>query len=290
MRKNARALLMIALMLALSGSARSEEAGEAGWLGAWLGDAMDGGTQVMALVGGGPAQKAGLRAGDIIVGVGEREVANQKVLGDVLSGHRPGDSLAFLILRSGESARIEVRLGTRPYDGAGVVLPGIEPWTSRVAPLAGVQEHRLQSIRADGLAGIEVAEITPALREHYGAPQSAGVLVVAVADPGDGGADALRVGDVLVEIGGQGIRDERQLERTLITWPWDRPLEARVVRDGQSRSLVLAQVQAIEEHAIHERERNEQRVIEKRLQAEIERLQRRVRELQSQLQRLRDSD
>ena len=35
---------------------------------------------------------------------------------------------------------------------------------------------------AGAIAGLEVAEITPALREHYGAPRDAGVLVLAAAD------------------------------------------------------------------------------------------------------------
>ena len=41
----------------------------------------------------------------------------------------------------------------------------------------------------------EVSAITPALREHYGAPPGAGVLVVRVDPQGLGGRSGIRVGD-----------------------------------------------------------------------------------------------
>ena len=46
---------------------------EGAWLGVWLGDAVDGGAQVVALVPRGPAFVSGIRIGDIIVGNTNRD-------------------------------------------------------------------------------------------------------------------------------------------------------------------------------------------------------------------------
>ena len=72
-------VLMLALVLAAvsvlpaSLADDSDRQGEAlrradakAWIGVWLGDSVDGGVEIVALVPGGPAERAGLLAGDII--------------------------------------------------------------------------------------------------------------------------------------------------------------------------------------------------------------------------------
>jgi S1-C subfamily serine protease len=297
MLKIGKMLLFCSLLPGLcSAPALAETPQEGGWLGLWLGDAMDGGAQVMALVSRGPAHRAGVRSGDVIVGVGEREVANQQVLGAILAGSRPGDELTLSLLRAGRALQVDVVLETRPADAAGVLVPRA-PRAPRSGRFAVVPEHRLESQWPELLSGVEVTEITPALREHYGAPSSAGVLVVAVDGSGEAEAVDLEVGDVVVRLAGEEIRDGRQLERALRAWSWDRALEIQVVREGEPRSLLLEpsasaleRDAAIEAELAYERARLEREVIEKRLQAEIERLERRLAELNSQLERLREED
>ncbi|HWC25921.1 MAG TPA: PDZ domain-containing protein [Solirubrobacteraceae bacterium] len=81
-------------------------------------DRLDVGVQEGAIVAGvddgTPADRAGLRSGDIIVEIGDRRVASVE---DVLSALRradPGDTLAFTIRRDGERREIDVRTGRRP--------------------------------------------------------------------------------------------------------------------------------------------------------------------------------
>jgi serine protease Do len=263
-----------------------EQAQEPGWLGLWLTDALDGGVQVVAVVPQGPAQRAGVLAGDLILEADARAIADQESLGTLLSSRRPGDDLRLSLLRSGVSVTVAVTLGRRSAEAQRFVPEVVAP-VQPVPPPSAAPTNRLQSVWSDLLYGLRVAEITPALREHYGAPSDQGVLVLAV---GNGKSDAftqLEVGDVLVRVGEQGIRSRRQLERTLSSWRWQRPLEANVVRAGEPLVIMIAQPASPAPPDFSPRERE---ILEKRIRMEIERLQRRLQELEAQLEALGSND
>ena len=85
------------------------------WIGVWLGDAVDGGVEVVALVPGGPAQRGELRVGDIIIEANTLPITVQGSLTAVLGRMKPGDALSLAVLRSGQLFRAEIRT----TDGAG---------------------------------------------------------------------------------------------------------------------------------------------------------------------------
>ncbi|MBI3751436.1 MAG: trypsin-like peptidase domain-containing protein [Chloroflexi bacterium] len=67
-----------------------------------------------AIVPGGPAEKAGLKAGDIIVAVESQAIDAEHPLDLVLSGYAPGQTIDLTILRSGVTSHVKITLGTRP--------------------------------------------------------------------------------------------------------------------------------------------------------------------------------
>jgi len=65
-------------------------------------------------VAGGPAAKAGIEAGDVIVGMeGERASSMDEVI-DAVNAARPGDELELTVLRGGDERSFTVTLGDRP--------------------------------------------------------------------------------------------------------------------------------------------------------------------------------
>lgn len=62
---------------------------------------------------GSPAEQAGIEAGDIIIRLGEHEVANLQGLTDALRAHKPGDTVPVKVLRNGEEQTLTVRLASR---------------------------------------------------------------------------------------------------------------------------------------------------------------------------------
>jgi serine protease Do len=72
------------------------------------------GASLDAIVAGGPAAKAGVKEGDIILGVGSQTVDTEHPLDLVLSSFAPGQTVDLKILRAGQTITLPITLGTRP--------------------------------------------------------------------------------------------------------------------------------------------------------------------------------
>jgi S1-C subfamily serine protease len=94
-----------------------------------LGLGVDHGAIVETVVGGGPAEKAGLRGGgdmivfqgdrvpseaDVVVAMGGEEVVREDDLGRLLEDYDPGDEVTLDVLHGKERRKVRVRLGSRP--------------------------------------------------------------------------------------------------------------------------------------------------------------------------------
>jgi hypothetical protein len=71
------------------------------------------GLKLSGVRAGGPAEKAGLRGGDIVVGFDGRVVRNIYDLMDELGSHRPGDSVVIKVLRDGQPLEMTATLEKR---------------------------------------------------------------------------------------------------------------------------------------------------------------------------------
>ena len=61
----------------------------------------------------GPAEKAGLQAGDRIVSVDGTEIASKDDLGTLMQKHAAGDTLSITIARDGQMQTVNVTLGEK---------------------------------------------------------------------------------------------------------------------------------------------------------------------------------
>jgi S1-C subfamily serine protease len=89
----------------------------------------DTGALVSKVVKGGPAEKAGLKAGDheiefqglkvtaggdVIVAVDGQEIVGESDLPKLIAQHDPGDRVTLELIRDGQTQNVEVELGERP--------------------------------------------------------------------------------------------------------------------------------------------------------------------------------
>lgn len=119
-------LLLIAGLAALAVSRPAAAADESGWLGVYtqtldsgLRDGMqyDGdGVLVNRVVAGSPAERAGIRRGDVIVSVNSRGVESAAELTDLIQDMRPGQNITVKVNRDRSSRTFNVTLGSRPAD------------------------------------------------------------------------------------------------------------------------------------------------------------------------------
>ena len=71
------------------------------------------GVYIVEVVKGGPADKAGLQAGDRIVSVDGSEVATQSDLGTLMQNHKAGDTIEITVARGGQMQTVSVTLGEK---------------------------------------------------------------------------------------------------------------------------------------------------------------------------------
>ncbi|QQG49917.1 MAG: trypsin-like peptidase domain-containing protein [Candidatus Berkelbacteria bacterium] len=64
-----------------------------------------------AVASGGPAEKAGIKSGDIITKVGNDEITESNPLTRLIRKYNPGDKVTLTILRDGKTQALEVTLG-----------------------------------------------------------------------------------------------------------------------------------------------------------------------------------
>jgi len=83
--------------------------------GALIGPGTDAnGANLPAITAGSPADKAGLKDGDIVVAIQDQTIDQEHPLDMVLSGFAPGQTIDVHILRNGQAQVVKVTLGTRP--------------------------------------------------------------------------------------------------------------------------------------------------------------------------------
>jgi serine protease DegQ len=86
-----------------------------GYIGVEPRDAVDSpGSLIAGVLQGGPADKAGMKPGDVVVAVNDSPVRNMTELMQVVAGISPGSTAKFTIARSGKTAEVTVEVAERP--------------------------------------------------------------------------------------------------------------------------------------------------------------------------------
>ena len=73
-----------------------------------------GGARVAKVTAGGPAAKAGLRAGDVITSFDGKQVSDAASISGLVNDHKPGDKVNLVVRRAGAEKTLTVSLAERP--------------------------------------------------------------------------------------------------------------------------------------------------------------------------------
>lgn len=88
-----------------------------------------------------------------------------------------------------------------------------------------------------GYLGVRILDLTPELRQHFGAPRDAGVLVSRVEEKSPAAEAGVLVGDVLTGVDGEVVSDSRSLSRAVRAKKAGESVLIDVRRDRSSLSL-----------------------------------------------------
>ncbi len=129
---------------------------------------------------GDPAEKAGIRAKDIILEVNGEKIETSRQLTAMIAGLKVGSSTRVKVFRNGETKTFEVVLAKRSD----------ERLSDRGTPPKREEEE----------LGIRVTDLTSEMAERFNLGEAAGVVVVEVESDSKGSEAGVRVGDIIKEI------------------------------------------------------------------------------------------
>ena len=138
-----------------------------------------------------PADKAGLKRGDIIVEYDGKQVDELNDLPRLVAATPIDETVKVKVFRDGKERTIKVKIG-RLDDG-------------KVALAADDEE-------TGGALGLTVANVTPELAERYSLESDQGILITKIDPEGPAAEANLRVGDLVVEADGKEVGSVKEFE------------------------------------------------------------------------------
>ncbi|MHB8970970.1 MAG: PDZ domain-containing protein [Pirellulaceae bacterium] len=153
---------------------------------------------VVSVAEGGPAQRAGLQADDILVAVNGVPIRSLDDMGRAV--HKPvGTKLAIEVRRGATSQHLEVTLGERAGVEAG-------PGTELPAPPAAPAEAPTIVEGTRPSLGITVADVTELTRRRFGVTVNSGAVITQIRQGSPAARAGLPLGGVIVSVNGNRIK------------------------------------------------------------------------------------
>jgi serine protease Do len=152
------------------------------------------GALVAQVMSDGPAAKAGIERGDVIVRFGDNHIAKMRELPRVVSSTAPGTKVEVEVVRNGEHKTFEVTVAEMKSEGP---------------------THHAEMKSGLDAFGFRAENLTPDVARHFGIEGTQGAVITSV-DPG-GPADqaGLRPGDVILEVNRATVSDADDLAKKL---------------------------------------------------------------------------
>lgn len=166
------------------------------------------GAELVAIEAGSPGDRAGLKAGDVVLAVDAHQIRNDIDLTSYLALQQPDQRVNFVVWRNRTEIRVPVQLGEFPHGESSA--------------------HAAPPLRTTSGTGFSVSKLTPEISRRIGYKGTAGVLVADVETGSSAsaavvpwvrcnGAPIGACGDVLLAINGQTVDSPEDFARIQAT-------------------------------------------------------------------------
>jgi serine protease Do len=175
-------------------------------IAASLGIPKNRGELIRAVTPGGPAARAGVEQGDVIITVNNRPVTPDESLAYIVSGLKVGTRVPVELIRAGQRRSVTITIGERPTEEELAKLNGVEEETPVTEPSDQEQSSGQRSTRQS--LGLTVQTLTPEIARSLRLTDAnvRGVVVSSVDPSSDAAAEGLQAGDIILSINQRATR------------------------------------------------------------------------------------
>lgn len=157
------------------------------------------GALIASVHDGGPAQKAGIQPGDVVLTFDGREVVDMRHLPRIVAETPIEKTAKVTVWRKRKEVTLDVKVGELKEEQQQAALP-----TKEKSPAPPTE-----TVKALGLS---LANLTPELRDRFGlADDAAGVVVTDIDTAGPAADKGVRAGDVVVEVAQDSVKTTAQI-------------------------------------------------------------------------------
>ncbi len=175
------------------------------------------GVLISEVVPGSPADKAGIKAGDMIVAFNGAKIQDSNQFRGLVAQAAPGSTVTVTVLHDGHQTDLRVTLAERPAEPGGQAAPPQESPESRPS-------SRL---------GLTVQTLTPDIAQQLGYKRNeTGVVISQVAPGGAADEAGLEAGDVIKEVDRRRVPTAEEFEREMRSFKSGDVVALLVMRGG----------------------------------------------------------
>jgi serine protease Do len=187
---------------------------DSGWIGISIEDQGDRGAIIRGVEPNSPAEKAGLKQGDVIVEFNREEVIGVQQLTRLVRETPVGRTVEMKIRRENRDETFKVTTERGPNLRGGrfeLALPNVHILADSM--MRDMPRVQVSTIYIQG--GVRVEQMTDQLRDFFGVYSSNGVLVTSVDSGSPAEKAGLKAGDVITSIDGKNIQSAGDFGREL---------------------------------------------------------------------------
>jgi len=209
--------------------------------------AVDYGTIVNEIAEDSPAEKAGIKEGDIIIAYDKTKIHDYDDLIDFLEDSKPDDKVMISLNREGKVLDLEVTLGETPSDRNHNRFFNRNNPRSYGVPSVPKVPHAPKSldnfysyqVGAESYIGVQLTDLSDQLRNYFGINDNIGVLVSEVETGTPADKAGIKAGDVIIAAGDEDVYNYRDLKNVIEDLDEGDILDLKIVRNKKQSSIAV---------------------------------------------------
>ncbi len=200
----------------------------------------DGGAIISEVLEDSPAEKAGLKDGDVILEFDGKTIYSHKSLTKAVRKTTPGEEIKVKVLRGGKTKNLEVVVGKREKnenfawfdsghndhsfnydDDLEIIMEGFD------GPFASDR----------GFLGVQLDDLNEQLGKYFAVENGEGALITRITEDSSAEKAGLKAGDVIVRIENEDITSAADVHKAMAATKAEDEIKIQVLRKGKTKKF-----------------------------------------------------